>query len=175
MQNGDLARYVEMAKDRGADHAVIVDTSCVSTAPWVRMKCRFGCPGYGLRLSCPPHTPEHDRTQMVLDSYRRAILLHYHWVKGTNSVAILNDTVVCLETTLFLHGFYKAFGMGCGFCTLCKKCDTTRGCVHPERMRPSMESCGIDVYQTARANGLPIVVVRDHAQDRDVYGIVLID
>jgi len=111
----------------------------------------------------------------MLDSYDRAILLHYHWVKGTNSVAMLNDTVIDLETTLFLDGFYKAFGMGCGFCTLCKKCDTTKDCVHPERMRPSMESCGIDVYQTARANGLPIEVVRSHAQDRDVYGIVLVD
>lgn len=53
--------------------------------------------------------------------------------------------------------------------------DTSKNCIHPERMRPSMESCGIDVFQTARARGLPIEVVRDHAQQRDVYGLVLIE
>jgi predicted metal-binding protein len=65
--------------------------------------------------------------------------------------------------------------MGCGFCTRCGKCDITGKCVHPERARPSMESCGIDVYQTARMSGLPIEVVRDHQQERDVYGLILIE
>ncbi|MDD3844832.1 MAG: DUF2284 domain-containing protein [Syntrophorhabdaceae bacterium] len=175
MQNSDLEKYIGFARERGIDDAVIVETSSIHTAPWVRMKCQFGCGAYGLRWSCPPHTPDHEKTRSMLDSYTQAILLHSHWVSGYSTVTDLNDTVVDLETTLFLDGFYKAFGFGCGFCTRCKKCDTTKGCVHPERMRPSMESCGIDVYQTARANGLPIEVVRNHAQDRDVYGIVLIE
>lgn len=175
MQNFDLEKYVDLARGKGADDAVIVDTSSVVTAPWVRMKCRFGCSGYGLRLSCPPHTPDYDRTRLMLDSYSRAILLHFHWAKGYKTVNNLNDTIVDLETALFLDGFYKAFALGCGFCTRCKVCDTTGHCVHPDRMRPSMEACGIDVYRTARSNGLPIEVVRSHDQERDVYGLVLIE
>jgi len=175
MQDSNLGKYLDLAKEKGADHAIVVETSSVFTAPWVRMKCQYGCSAYGLRLTCPPHTPDHDRTRQMLDSYSRAILLHYHWVKGYNVVNTLNDTVVDLETILFLDGFYKAFGMGCGFCTRCGKCDITGKCVHPERARPSMESCGIDVYQTARVSGLPIEVVRDHQQERDVYGLILIE
>lgn len=175
MRKADLKKYTDIARQRGADHAVVIGPSTVRTAPWVRLKCQFGCPGYGLRLSCPPHTPDHERTRSVLDSYNRAILLHLHWAKGYNAVGELNDLIVDLETTLFLDGFYKAFGMGSGPCSLCKKCDTAKNCAHPQRMRPSMESCGIDVYQTARAHGLPIEVVRSHEQERDAYGIVLIE
>jgi hypothetical protein len=38
-----------------------------------------------------------------------------------------------------------------------------------------MESCGIDVFKTAREHSLPISVVRDHKQERDIYGLVLIE
>jgi hypothetical protein len=38
-----------------------------------------------------------------------------------------------------------------------------------------MESCGIDVYKTARESGLPIKVVKDHSQARDIYGLVLVE
>jgi hypothetical protein len=38
-----------------------------------------------------------------------------------------------------------------------------------------MESCGIDVFKTAREHGLPINVVRNHNQERDLYGLVLIE
>jgi len=175
MRKADLKRYVDIAEQKGADHVVVVDPSTVHTAPWVRMKCQFGCAGYGLRKSCPPLTPDHEKTRATLDCYKRALLLHRHWVKGYNAVDELNDLVVDLETTLFLDGYYKAFGMGSGPCTRCKKCAISKNCAHPERMRPSMESCGIDVFQTVRAHGLPIHVVRDHTQERDVYGLVLIE
>jgi hypothetical protein len=38
-----------------------------------------------------------------------------------------------------------------------------------------MESCGIDVYKTAKQSGLPIQVVRNHSQDRDIYGLILVE
>jgi predicted metal-binding protein len=175
MGSMEFGKYVDIARKKGADHAVIVDTYLVRAAPWVRLKCEFGCEGYGLRRSCPPYTPDYERTRSILDSYKHAMLVHRHWIKGYELVNTLNDLIVDLEATLFLDGYYKAFGMGCGPCTRCKKCDTSKNCIHPERMRPSMESCGIDVFQTARAQRLPIEAVRDHAQQRDVYGLVLIE
>jgi hypothetical protein len=39
----------------------------------------------------------------------------------------------------------------------------------------SMESCGIDVYATIRANGFPIEVVKDRAGEQNYYGLVLIE
>lgn len=38
-----------------------------------------------------------------------------------------------------------------------------------------MEACGIDVYETVRANGYPIEVVKDYSDDANYYGIVLIE
>ncbi|MFQ6040073.1 MAG: DUF2284 domain-containing protein [Candidatus Poribacteria bacterium] len=38
-----------------------------------------------------------------------------------------------------------------------------------------MEASGIDVFQTARSNGLPIDVVTSREQKDDYYGLVLIE
>ena len=50
--------------------------SSVVTAPWVRLKCQFGCDGYNYGYCCPPHTPTYEETRKVLDSYHRALLFH---------------------------------------------------------------------------------------------------
>jgi predicted metal-binding protein len=49
----------------------------VKTAGWVRLKCQFGCDGYGQCLVCPPYTPTPQQMREVLDSYCRAILIHF--------------------------------------------------------------------------------------------------
>ncbi|MCX5812354.1 MAG: DUF2284 domain-containing protein [Proteobacteria bacterium] len=59
-------------------------------------------------------------------------------------------------------------------CTRCKECNVSGACLHSDKARPSMESCGIDVFRTAKQNGLPIKVVKDHSQDRDIYGLILV-
>jgi predicted metal-binding protein len=87
----------------------------------------------------------------------------------------LNDLIVDLEIALFLDGYYKAWSMGSGPCRRCKKCDTDGTCMHADRARPSMESCGIDVFATARNHDLPIHVLRNHKAERDLYGVVLVE
>ncbi len=53
-----LEIYCQKAMERGMDGAKVIDPRSIVTAEWVRMKCQFGCPGYGGRLCCPPHTPD---------------------------------------------------------------------------------------------------------------------
>jgi predicted metal-binding protein len=79
-----------------------------------------------------------------------------------------------LEQDAFFNGYYKALGFGAGPCWLCKKCNLEH-CVHPLQARPSMESCGIDVYATVRGHGFPIEVVRDRSQVPDRYGLILLE
>jgi hypothetical protein len=38
-----------------------------------------------------------------------------------------------------------------------------------------MESCGIDVFKTARDNGFPIDVVKTHEEERNIFGLVLVE
>jgi predicted metal-binding protein len=170
-----LELYLQMALEKEVTDAVVIDTSKVFTEPWVRMKCQFGCAMFGKRLCCPPRTPTPEEMRRILDSYKYGILLHRHIHKGYKHINDFSEIIVDLERNVFLDGYYKAWAVGSGPCTRCKECNITGTCLHPEKARPSMESCGIDIYKTARENGLPIQVVKNHSQDRDIYGLILVE
>jgi predicted metal-binding protein len=170
-----LETYRKMVMEKGADDAVVVETSKVVTAAWVRMKCKFGCAGYGNGLCCPPFSPTPEETRSVLDSYRIALLLHRHAEKGRKPVADISSVAIELERILFLDGYYKAWTMGAGPCRRCEQCDVSGTCRNPDKARPSMEACGIDVYATAHAQGLPIEVVKNRGDAMDLYALVLVE
>ncbi len=159
---------VKAAIKLGAKKAKIVVPRRVVTGYWVRWKCCYGCTGYQSNLMCPPYTPTPDKTREMLDQYKRALLFEAD--RGQPK-----KIAVALEKRLFLQGFYKAFGLGAGPCKLCKACAFEEGCRHPELARPALESCGIDVFATARRHGFTINVVRDYDDIQHYFGLVLID
>ncbi|HOW83700.1 MAG TPA: DUF2284 domain-containing protein [Spirochaetota bacterium] len=163
-----FARFVRKAHDLGAPEAKIIEASSIATAEWVRLKCQFGCSGYKSSYCCPPHSPTPEQTRRALDCYAKAILLH------SPGLGKLSKIAVSLEREIFLAGYYKALALGSGPCSLCRTCPE-EGCRHPEKARPSMEACGIDVYQTARNNGFPIEVVTDYDCTANYYAVVLIE
>ena len=166
--------YCKRALEMGIDAARVIDPRSIVTAEWVRMKCQFGCSGFGIRLCCPPFTPTPDITRKVLDSYEKAILVHRR-LKKEEKTKVLNESMVSLESEIFLDGYYKVWSMGSGPCRLCTECDPTGPCKHRETARPSMEACGIDVFKTARDHGFPIDVVRTTEEERNCYGLILVD
>jgi predicted metal-binding protein len=67
-----------------------------------------------------------------------------------------------MERHAFLSGYYKAFTYGAHRCRKCDVCALDEGktrCKFPTDARPSMESAGIDVFQTAQNAGLETKVV----------------
>ncbi len=161
------AKHLKRAKELGAKEAKIISAKSVVTAGWVRLKCQFGCDGYGKALTCPPNSPTPEQTRKVLQDYKHVLLIHgeeHSDIRGIVSV---------LEKEIFLDGFYKAFAMAAGPCDLCAEC--SEYCRHTEKARPSMEACGIDVYETVRANGYPLKVVNTEDEAGNYYGIVLIE
>ena len=154
----------------GVKKAVVISPTQVETAPWVRLKCQFGCGGYGQCLVCPPFTPTPEQTRGVLDSYSRAILLHFSPGIDVKSI------IVELEREIFLKGAWKAFGLGAGPCSLCKRCSLKMGhCRHSESARPAMEACGIDVFSTVRKVGFKIKVIETMQECPNYFGLVLVD
>ncbi|MBN1322666.1 MAG: DUF2284 domain-containing protein [Methanotrichaceae archaeon] len=173
----------------------------VVVANWVRFKCRYGCRAYGKHLCCPPYAPTPEETASVLADYERAILarfeappnpdvppkrLHHHlW----DSVTRMHKAVFELERVAFLRGFYKAFGFYAMPCTLCQSCVIEERldegeelgpleaikCRHKDVMRPSMEACGIDVFQTLRNAGYDAEVLTTYSQHVELFGLLLID
>jgi predicted metal-binding protein len=166
--------YCKEVLEMGVSGARAIDPHSVVTAEWVRMKCQYGCPGFGASLCCPPHTPPPDVTRKVIDSYQKAILLHRQLRKGEKSKPF-SETIVNFEVKIFLDGYYKAWSMGSGPCHLCKECDPTTSCKHGFEARPSMEACGIDVFKTARDNGFTIEVVKTHDEERNIFGLILVE
>jgi predicted metal-binding protein len=173
-----LESFCRKAIEMDVEGAKIIDPGSVITADWVRMKCQYGCPGFGTSLCCPPHTPTPDVTRKVIDSYQKAILLHQRIAKGEKGKAkggTFKKTIVGLEIEIFLDGYYKAWSMGSGPCYLCKECNLSGSCKHGLEARPSMEACGIDVFKTARDNGFPIEVVRTRDDERNIFGLILVE
>lgn len=178
--DSDLEKYCVRAIEFGATRVKQVHPSSVVTAPWVRWKCQFGCPGYGSGHGCPPRTPDHDRTRTMLDSYHRALLIHLEvpdMPKKERHYRKLFDAIVELEGDLFKDGFYKAFAFLAGPCRLCKKCAAVddKPCIQPWKARPCMESCGMDVYQTARNNGFSIEPLRERTETNNEYCLIMVD
>ncbi|MGD0856664.1 MAG: DUF2284 domain-containing protein, partial [Dehalococcoidia bacterium] len=150
------------------------------TAPWPIWKCQYGCTGYGERYACPPDTPTWDRTRQLLDSYNRAILFHLEAPATPERGKIGREyleKLVELEVEMFKDGYYKAFVLLAGPCTVCKKCAKQSGlpCSFRNKCRPCLEGCGVDVFQTARNNGFGIVPLRERSETRNIYCLMLVD
>ena len=178
MYVASLDKYVKKAKTMGMDKAKIIDPNTVVVGHWVRLKCQFGCSGYGRHLTCPPFSPTPEQTKKMLAEYSKGLLMQIENISLARESRIsskLKKIVADLERQIFLDGYYKAFGMGSGPCWFCRVCNTTKLCKYPERVRPSMEACGIDVYKTCHNNGFKLEVVRTEDQPCSYVGLILIE
>jgi predicted metal-binding protein len=169
-------KYAEQALAAGVHEAKMIPVGNVVTAEWVRLKCQFGCSGFGKRLCCPPNTPTPEQMKRVLAGYKTALIYGYTCTPSGYEAKRLRmqRLVPAIERTMFLDGHYKAFGLMAGPCRLCKVCNLEGRCRHSKLARPSMESCGIDVYATARNSGIKLdVVTREDATSKFINLILI--
>jgi predicted metal-binding protein len=169
MNQKDLRNFCRNAKRAGALKAKVIATESVITANWVRYKCQYGCDGYGACLTCPPYSPTPEETERILEEYETGILLH-----GSDHVKLTRITAQ-LEREVFLAGYYKAIAFGSGPCRFCEECKLDEGCKHPMLARPSMESAGINVFETVQNNGFGIQVVTCRESGADYFTLVLVE
>ena len=168
------------AGELGADAAQIIDTDKVVVAEWVRLKCLYGCDEPGVYKTCPPNgAPALDVIRRLLGEFRRGVLLTVGPITGSErsdpEARRLNDAALALERDLFLAGFHKAWTMGAGPCDICTSCAQGADCPTPEKARPSMEGCGIDVFTTVRNAGWKIEVVQGEGDAYRFFALVLVD
>jgi predicted metal-binding protein len=179
MNGDDLKKYCDYALKNGATSVKPIQPSSVVTAPWVRLKCQFGCDGYDCGYCCPPYTPTYEEMRKILDSYHRAILFHMEIksTQGRERRLKYQNSLIDLEGEMFKDGYYKAFILLAGPCHVCRECSRGRGeaCNQRWRARPSMEAFGIDVFQTARNNGFHIETLRDKTEPRNNFCLMLVD
>lgn len=168
----------QKAVDLGADEATIIDPKNVVVAEWVRMKCQYGCGYYGKRHTCPPFAPAPEATRRLLSDYSKAVLLRIQLVGEEQYLAKsaeIREIVSELERQVFIAGYPKAFGLPVGHCDLCDPCDVTTTCRFPNKARPPMEACGIDVNSTALKAGWDFRVAATRQSTYQFFGLVLVE
>ena len=172
-----LERLKELALKLGAEDAKPIPASAVVVNDWVRWKCKFGCGGYGRCLTSPPYSPTPEETRKVLNEYGVCLLVKFGPCveAGYENSVNVHEVMFQLERTTFLSGFYSAFALACGPCPYCEECNVKEGiCRHPEKARPSMEACGIDVYATAHNAGYELKVVASYEEKPTFFGLLLL-
>jgi predicted metal-binding protein len=162
------AMLVAHAHQSGFQFARIIETRDVVVEPWVRLKCQYGCPGYASSLTCPPFSPDEAKMREILSSYSHALL-----VQGTPPSKRFHKYLLALERDLFLSGYAEALAFGAGPCTVCSECQPEGRCQFPDLARPSLEACGVDVYETARRAGLSLRPVTHRQGYVKFVGLVL--
>jgi predicted metal-binding protein len=175
----DASRLVNLAIECGMADPKIINASDIVVSEWVRWKCRYGCPDYGLWLKCPPYSPSLAETRTLLREYRRALLFRIRPASGYDGSHVVGNVYRALselERKIFLGGYRKALGFGGGECDLCEKCEIQSGtCRNPLIARPSMEGCGIDVFETAKRAGYKLSILNSKDLEFSWIGMVLID
>ncbi len=169
----EIGRLTAFIREKGGD-ATALPADRIVTGEWVRMKCLYGCNGFGRRFSCPPYTPTPAETQAALDCYNQTLLIRFDGDIGETTperlvsremTRYVQTVMFDTEAMAFADGFYKAFGYTghqCGWCGSC--CAKLEGavvtdCKNRRMMRPSMEAAGIDVYATCANAGWDLDVL----------------
>lgn len=182
----ELEKLTALATGKGVQTCRI-PASDIVVSNWVRFKCRYGCKGYAKHFGCPPYAPSPQETRAMVGEYETGLLLRFEGVPGHESfgpddlpedfhhfykdlILWVNSTVHLIEKTAFYDGFYKAFGFGGYPCIYCEECvaeqcegavdeSMRRLCRHMDRVRPSMEAAGMDVFATAKNAGWELATI----------------
>jgi len=149
--------------------AVELDPASIRSEAWVRAKCAYGCGQYGRRWSCPPHSMDQAGFEELLACYSRALL-----VAGQPPLRSFQEQLLELERQAFLGGFKKALVFSGGPCCWCESCPDEE-CRYPEKRRPSLESCGCDVFALAEKCGIPVAPLKSSDDFVQYIGLLLVD
>ena len=102
----EVDRLTRFVREKGGD-AVKISADQIVTGEWVRMKCLFGCNGFGRRFSCPPYTPTPAETRAALDCYSCALLVRFEGDVGETTP----ERLVSREMTRYVQTVISAAGV----------------------------------------------------------------
>ena len=159
---------IKEALDMGCAKAKVVLTQTISMAHWVKLHCQFGCSQYAKLLTCPPFTPDSDEMAEIIQEYEKALLIN------TAPNRNVQEIVVRLENSFKKKGFPKAFALGAKPCDLCDPCTVSTFCQYPEKARPTLQACGIDVVTTVDKNGWTDLAPNKPCSESHAIGMVLL-
>lgn len=152
----------------GARDAVLINVREIVLDPRTILKCAYGCSGWRNNWTCPsaPGSLSIWDFPRILKHYKKALLIHTYHKQLSQKISYT------IERQAFLDGCYFAFSLA--DCTICKDCHYPKPCRATMKARPAMQAVGIDVFATARKQGLPINTLKTRDEQPNWYSLVLI-
>jgi len=138
---------IQKSINLGCTKAKVISTKTISIAHWMKLQCQYGCSRYGSLLTCPPFTPDAEEMAEVIPEYDTALLIN------ASPDTHISQIGIHLEKYLKAKGFNRAFALFAQPCNLCTPCTITTNCQYPDKARPTLQACGIDVNETIHNNG----------------------
>jgi predicted metal-binding protein/SAM-dependent methyltransferase len=162
------SRLMAKIRSQGFHHVQALRVQDIQIPGWVDLRCRYGCENYG-RPHCPPNSLTPQKTREMLADYSHGLLL-----EGTPPTADFQRLVLTAEREAFKAGFYKAFALWAGPCSLCERCCEDGSCQNKDA-RPSLEGSGIDVFATVQRAGLSLQTLPDRNDYAKYFAILLLE
>mgnify|MGYP000864403234 CR=1 FL=1 len=173
--------FVEMTLACGATHAATLPADRISLDAVFRDICQSNaCGNYGKCYMCPPDVGDIHEMMAQLRTYRNALLyqtIHaledsFDYEGMVEAGARHSAVSQALEKRLREGGMGRYLHLSAGGCKVCEVCAKRENlpCRQPDLAMPSLESYGVNVYQTAQQAGLAYI----NGQDTVTYfGMVL--
>jgi len=73
----DRSTLEELFSQHGYNDFKWIDPEKIVVAQWVRMKCLYGCPGYGKSAVCPPNVPSVSECERFFGEFSHAVVFHF--------------------------------------------------------------------------------------------------
>ena len=174
-------RLIQIALDCGATKAVVIGQDAIVLNAEFRAMCEANrCGIYGRCYTCPPDVGPVDELMARVRGYDRGLFYQtIHPLEDSFDIegmtAAKKDFMQvgqrlldALEPVLGKDALHLSGG-GCGLCEQCAKI-TNEPCRHPGRALPSLESYGMDVFNTSKHTPLKYI---NGANTITYFGMVL--
>lgn len=173
-QGVHIKKYYQLAMGLGMHKVALIGQEDLVFDERVRLKCQIPlCKNFGVCGSCPPNLPSVDQLKSAFSKYSIGLLLIREYdtskvlsAEFTGTQKEMFEAVGRIELEAHRDGYELALGLANGSCKklFCgdRDCEVIRGngkCRAPLKARPSMEACGIWVYEMMRNLGLEIYPV----------------
>lgn len=160
---------IATAQRMGAVNAKVIPSHSVFLGNWTRLKCQFGCPHFGRLFTCPTFTPTTQEMSDILLDYEKAVVVE------AGQAEAVHGLVLNLENHFREMGFNKAFALCAQPCNLCEICTVETHCQHPDKARPTLQGCGVDLPRTLMHMGWNTAARQEPCSSQHTIGLVLID
>lgn len=161
-------QLIQAALDCGASKAAVIGRDDIVLSAEFRAMCEANrCGAYGKCYMCPPDVGPIETLMERLRSYDRGLL--YQTInpledsfdiegmgEAKKTFSAVSQRLLDRLGPVLGDGALHLSSGGCGLCEVCGKA-TGEPCRHPDRALASLESYGVDVYNTTRKTKLKYI------------------